>query len=212
MNTRCSPTKLQKLLAKLKGTPKEKVVTEIGMGPLMSMKNRQMKLDFIKRLLGNFDVRKEAIIYQDHVIPLRVGDVEDILGVKNEGQEVVSVLEGTVEAKVMKQYGIDRSTTCTSLEERILSVDADSAELKGLLMLYVMGTFLCPNASNTVDPKYLKCFGSEGKTRKFNWAQHVHDVLVEGISDYQRKESRGKNTYVRGCILLLEVKPNIFVN
>ena len=211
MNTRCSPTKLQKFLAKLKGTPKEKVVMEIGMGSLMKIKNRQMKLDFMKHLINIFDVRKQAMIFRDYLIPLTVDDVQDILGLKNEGEDVLGYFEGTDEAGLMKQYGIDRATSCTALEEKILSVDADCAELKGLLMLYIMGTFLCPSTSNTVDPKYLKCFCKEGFTGKFNWAEHVHDVLLEGILDYQRKEVGGKNPYVRGCIVLLEVKSKFFI-
>ena len=155
-------------LAKLKGTNKENIVHDMGMGPLMHLKDLKMKMDFCSHLVEIFDVNKEAMLFCDHLIPLTVDDMESILGLKNKGADVASLLKATDGAKILKKYRIDASTNWNDLAAKILSLDQKSEELKACVLLYIITTFLCPSTSNTLVAKYANCLCDEGFNGNLN--------------------------------------------
>ncbi|KAL4311878.1 hypothetical protein GQ457_01G047670 [Hibiscus cannabinus] len=204
VSTRCSPLNLFKLFEQLKERKKETVVHSVGFGSLLQLKGRNMRRGLCRYLAENFDLESCSIKFNGQSIPLTVEDVEGILGLKNEGVDVSTVLRKENGNALAKRYKIPKKITFVELERQILKLKVGSEDLKARVLLYIVGRFLCPKTRANISEEYFSCLCADGLNGKLNWAKHTHEMLLRAIQKYSARNGKG-TTYLTGCLPLLEV-------
>lgn len=193
------------VLEYLKTRGEVKLLNEIGLGSLIHLKCRQLRRDFCFYLLESFDVETSEFNYHGHAITLNVEDVVQILGLKNEGVDVSIVLKGENPRELMKKFGFTKDVKYSEIEQRMKKLDADSEELKACILMYIVGTFLCPTSTTYPNEKLWNLLCEEGLNGKLNWAKYVHEFLIKGMEKYLERQSDREQAYFHGCALVLEV-------
>ena len=100
-------------------------------------------------MLECFDTERSVIEYKGHEIPVGVEHFVSILGLKNEGLDVGSVLNRANPGELMAKFGFKKNTKYSEMEGRIRTLEPESDEFKACLLLYIVGTFLFPMSTVT---------------------------------------------------------------
>ncbi|XP_052876976.1 uncharacterized protein LOC108471178 [Gossypium arboreum] len=139
--TRCSPICLPKLFKDLKDKKIDTILHSIDMGPLLQMKSRSMRREVIIYLIERFDAENCAIKVDSHNITLTVEDVASILGSKDDGIDVSTVLRRNQGHKL----SIPKDVRFVKLVQHMTTLEAESAKLKAMVLAFIIGCFLCPS-------------------------------------------------------------------
>ena len=205
--TRCSPYNLCKVFQQLKDQKKEDVISSVGFGSLLRLKGLTLRKELCQFLVESFDVSTNCIKFDGHSISFVLEDVEAILGLQNNGVDVSSLMEKEDGLSLCKKYNLPshKKLTFVRLEEEMMALEANSEELKSRVLLYIVGRFLCPTTETGPSPYYYSCLTEDGLSRKLNCARHVYEKLFLGITNFHARKKKSSNSYLSGCLLLLEV-------
>ena len=136
-------------------------------------------------------------------------DVEAVLGLENKGLDVVHVTREHNGKDLVSIHNIRTNVSYAQLQQYILSSSFEGEALKARFILYIIGVFLCPKLDTRPSLESFKLLCSEGLNEKLNWCMFAYDRLLDGISKFL---SREKQTYLTGCLPVLEVKFPLVTN
>ncbi|KAL4379126.1 hypothetical protein GQ457_02G023180 [Hibiscus cannabinus] len=192
--SRCSLKKLSNIFKDMQKVKIENVVKELGFSPLIGISLRAIHRDLCRELAEKFDVECSMMEYSGHKIPVMVEDVQDVLGLKNEGRDVEEATRKYDGKELAKKHKINANATYEQLEWEILCGAFEGDELKARVLLYVVGVFLCPNANRVPSVEHFKLLCSAGLCRKLNWCKYAYERLIDGIAKLQKKWKEGGRT------------------
>ncbi len=156
-------------------------------------------------LVDNIKVEQFALDVNGHVMPLTPNQVGYILGLRTSGLLVSE--EGPLDdiEDLCQRHGFrgGEPVTISSLEGALSAKDAVlDVGFREKLVLFLLGTMLCPNSSLTIPTHYLHLVKDIDRVCKYNWALFVFEKLRDAVIAYKLHPSR---SYICGCIYFLQV-------
>ena len=136
-------------------------------------------------------------------------DVEATLGLENKGLDVVDVTREHNGKDLAAFHNISTNVSYAQLQQDILNGSFEGEAFKARFILYIVGVFLCPTSDTGPSLESFKLLCSEGLKGQLNWCMFAYDRLLDGISKFL---SREKQTYLTGCLPVLEVKFPLVTN
>ncbi|KAM0883158.1 hypothetical protein ACQ4PT_031842 [Festuca glaucescens] len=194
---RASPGRLMKLYAHLTAGQRE-MIEGAGFGALLRIQCPTLPSRICTWLIRRFDPEScELVIPGRGRVPVTVDSVHRVLGIPNSGRDVVYRMDEKSIEFVLDKHGVTKPPSVASLEKSLkLMKSADEHFLRTFMML-VLSTFLCPNSSLKVSPRYFPSLVDIGSIKELNWCKFVVEQLENCISSY------GKKNTVGGCLFYL---------
>ncbi|KAM0841938.1 hypothetical protein ACQ4PT_058695 [Festuca glaucescens] len=194
---RASPGRLMKLYAHLTAGQRE-MIKGAGFGSLLRIQCPTLPSRICTWLIRRFDPEScELVIPARGRIPVTVDSVHRVLGIPCSGRDVAFRMDEKSIAFVLDKHGVTKPPTVASLEKSIrLMRSADEHFLRTFMML-VLSTFLCPNSSLKVSPRYFPSLVDVGSIKELNWCKFVVQQLENCISSPYDKKNVG------GCLFYL---------
>ena len=189
-SSRCSPVKFTNLVSRLNSHDHYMAIQELGFGELIRMKRMKVCKRLCQWVLDSFDVNSCSINVGGKVIKICPNDVVDLFGLPSTGEGILRSVSNIDE--ICKQYSINISNglDINMVEEDLITVSPRSIEFKAKFVLFAVGTLLCPNTDTSTEKTYLSCLNNDVMHGRANWAGHVFNYLISGISEYKMMGSR----------------------
>ncbi|MED6214754.1 hypothetical protein PIB30_106381 [Stylosanthes scabra] len=201
--SRCSPSKiveLKNLILADKSRLKEEAVREMGFGFIFHIDCIQLNLQLCAELVKHIDPDPRiGMRVKGFNIPIQLNDVGLVFDLPTQGDIVPKTEDLTDDAKkVVKHF---KGLSFGALKDMLAKDGVDDAWRRALI-LYILGSFLCPTSKNQPSPKLLGSIFGVKNPRKYNWGEFTFKWLMEMIHVYKQKNVGGS---IGGCIFMLMI-------
>lgn len=204
--SRCNTPYFAKVIKSLSDPVKE-FIRQKGFGSLLMFDGCAVPRKFAQFVADHVNVKFCDIVTRHGRIPLSVDCFHSVLGIPNEGREIVDESEATKD-EFLAIFG---RTTMPSVKffgsKILLKEDITVEDSFRCFMIVALATFICPNSSTLPSTKYLLPLIDVESAHDWNWSKFGFQWLIGYISKYQ-KDRRLRSHYrstLGGCIYALTV-------
>ncbi|KAL6192953.1 hypothetical protein ACLB2K_034038 [Fragaria x ananassa] len=210
VDTRTSSHRFKSLIGEF-NEEKLAACRELGFRPLLKLAITRMHLSIMRLIVDATSVSDKSITMHGTKLPLSANDVDNVMGLKNDGSPVV--FEGHVkdytelEATANEMAGPDHKIQLAKVEAYLKETQLVDDKFKRLFILFTMSTIISPTASLSIPKKWLLCARNPADYALKNWAEYVFDSLMAGIFEFQQRENGAKTSgkFCSCCLLFLEL-------
>ncbi|MED6114708.1 hypothetical protein PIB30_083023 [Stylosanthes scabra] len=193
--TRCSPSDVAKLLEKLSSVQKA-VVRDMGFGALENLSILNISKKMMMELVDSFNTNDNSMRTTLGRIKLDASKIGDALGLNARGNTYEKKIDNKKLSDEQKAtVNSFKGVTILSLKRTIIETTVGSKEstrkFKKAFILFVQKTFLCATNSNSLSPKHFPAIANVDNPRQMNWARHVCNFLLDGITEMRWNNSKG---------------------
>ncbi|PIN01125.1 hypothetical protein CDL12_26372 [Handroanthus impetiginosus] len=196
-------TSLPKLLEINAGltTYQKIVVKKMGFESILKLKIKNMDKVLINQLAECVDPIKRVMKIQGYEVKITAGMVRKCLGIPSSGRHMPKIGgQGDIKYRHLFE-GANPIKEVGDLTTYLKACPTDGVEFIVPYMMLLFSTMFFPGSGNKLNFEQLDLIVDIDNLDKYNWAECLIESLMDGI--YRRKFK--KQTYVTGCVFLLEI-------
>ncbi|XP_047053612.1 uncharacterized protein LOC124659837 isoform X1 [Lolium rigidum] len=198
----CSPHLILPIMKLIVENDEQKgYVREIGFESFLSMGELEMNKALNLWLVDKFNCDSEALEFEGGIsIPVRPL-VKSVLGIPSGPIQVVEGLD--VDDALKDQYTVNTRAKAAKDVANEMSSITDKEPFCIAFMMAILGIYLAPNTSQTVNRAFLGAVKQVDKLKEMDWFNFVATYLFKGIKEF--KESNTACVTIKGCVHILSV-------
>ena len=175
---------------------KHQAIIDMGFGGLLTFACRELRYELCRWLISQYDFTYHRLkMATGSAVNVNEQHVSQVMGIPNSGEDLV----------IVKRTGpSNRTYTLRVLEQNLDNLPVGDDFLKSFL-IFSCATLLAPNSKLEGSHDLWDTIWDSDLGVQRNWAKFLVQHLEDDIREYRQKQP----TYIRGCLMFLQVQSRV---